>query len=171
MRGGLGYHKRIRVLSDAQLLSNADRSLINTYGLRGGKAGGRYGIAIERDGEREDIPGLADNVPLSSGDVIEIVTTGGGGWGDPLERDHELVRWDVIRGVVSVAAAREEYGVVLVGGEDPAVDVEATMRLRAELAVMRQPPAPGMFDRGPYVQQAIECGLLTRPAAWEDPDS
>jgi N-methylhydantoinase B len=169
MRGGLGYHKRIRVLGDAQLLSNADRSLVNTYGLRGGRPGGRYGVAIERDGVREDIPGLADDVPLSPGDVIEIVTTGGGGWGDPLERDPELVRWDVIRGVVSVPAAREEYGVVLVEGEDPAVDVEATMRLRAELAVTRQPP--GMFDRGPYVQQAIESGLLTRPAAWEDPDS
>jgi len=169
MRGGLGYHKRIRVLSDAQLLSNADRSLVNTYGLRGGRPGGRYGVAIERDGLREDIPGLADDVPLSSGDVIEIVTTGGGGWGNPLERDPELVRWDVIRGVVSVAAAREEYGVILVEGEDPAVDVEATRRLRDDLAATR-PPA-GMFDRGPYVQHAIESGLLTRPAAWEDPDS
>src|SRR5436309_1597378 len=86
MRGGLGYHKRIRVLGDARLLSNADRSLLSTYGLRGGRAGGSYGVAVERDGEREAIPGLADDVPLQTGDVIEIVTTGGGGWGDPLER-------------------------------------------------------------------------------------
>src|SRR3954471_9990043 len=56
-RGGLGYHKRIRVLDDAQLLSNADRSLVNTYGLRGGKAGGRYAVAIERDGVRRELPG------------------------------------------------------------------------------------------------------------------
>ena len=42
------------------------------------------------------------------------VTTGGGGWGDPLEREPELVQRDVIEGKVSLAAAREEYGVVLV---------------------------------------------------------
>src|SRR5439155_6163192 len=87
MRGGLGYHKRIRVLGEARLLSNADRSLVNTYGLSGGKAGGRYGVTIERDGVSEQLPGLADDVPVAPGDVIEIVTTGGGGWGDPLERD------------------------------------------------------------------------------------
>src|SRR5439155_16347753 len=134
MHGGLGYHKRIRVLGEAQLLSNADRSLVNTYGLRGGKAGGRYGVAVERDGVSEQLPGLADDVPVAPGDVIEIVTTGGGGWGDPLERDPEFVRWDVIRGVVSRAAARDDYGVVLGEGDDPPVDMEATERLRAESA-------------------------------------
>jgi N-methylhydantoinase B len=158
------------VLGEAQLLSNADRSLVNTYGLHGGRPGGRYGVAIDREGgEREELPGLADDVPVSPGDVIEIVTTGGGGWGDPLERDPELVRWDVIRGVVSQGAAYDHYGVVLVDdGGDLVVDVAATEQLRAERGLRRPPPK--MFDRGPYVERAISLGLLARPAGWEDPD-
>jgi N-methylhydantoinase B len=169
MRGGLGYHKRLRVLDEAQLLSNADRSLLNTYGLRGGKPGGRYGIAIEHNGERREIPGLADDVPLQAGDVIEIVTTGGGGWGDPLERDPELVRWDVIRGVVSDTAAREDYGVALLDDLDVTVDAAATERLRAERRTSRGPTK--MFDRGAYFERMRENGLVRRPEGWPDPDT
>jgi len=64
--------------------------------------------------------------------VARIVTAGGGGWGDPLERDPEKVRWDVLEEYISVTAAREAYGVAL----DPVtfeVDIEGTDRLRAEL--------------------------------------
>jgi len=55
---------------------------------------------------------------------------GGGGWGDPLEREVARVRDDVARGYVSTAAAREDYGVVLKDGLD--VDAEATARLRRD---------------------------------------
>lgn len=146
-RGGLGYHKRIRVLGDAQLLSNADRSLLHPYGLNGGHAGGRYGVAIERGDRREEIPGLADDIAVHPGDVIELITTGGGGWGDPLERDPELVRWDVVRGLVSDESARNAYGVVLGQDIDRTVDTTATDALRDGLREQR--PTPGMFDRGP----------------------
>jgi N-methylhydantoinase B len=105
-------------------------------------------------------------VPLEPGDVIEIVTTGGGGWGDPLERDPELVRRDVVREVVSEAAARSEYGVVLRDDADRSVDVAATERLRGE----RRGPVR-MFDRGPYFEQLLAQGLVRRPPGWEDPDS
>lgn len=147
MRGGLGYHKKIRVLRDAQLLSNADRSILSPYGLNGGLAGGRYSVTIERDGKREQLPGLADDVFLTAGDVVELITTGGGGWGDPLQRAPELVRWDVIRGLVSDESARSDYGVVLQPGTDRPVDVGATRDLRAKLAGARGPRE--MFDRGP----------------------
>lgn len=151
MRGGLGYHKRIRLLRDAQLLSNADRSILSPYGLNGGRAGGRYSVAVERAGGREDLAGLADDVVLSAGDVIELVTTGGGGWGDPLKRDPQLVRWDVIRGLVSEGSALEEYAVVLDDDVDRTVDTEATRELRAKLGRTRG--AMQMFDRGAQYDQ------------------
>ena len=75
-------------------------------------------------------------------------TTGGGGWGDPLEREPELVALDALQGKVSVRAAREAYGVVLVGPDsEPQVDGAATRALRDRLRAARgrQP----FFDRGP----------------------
>lgn len=149
-RGGLGYHKRIRALQDVKLLSNADRSRMSTYGVNGGTAGGTYGIRVFRtDGTVDEVPGLADDVEVRTGDVIEIVTTGGGGWGDPTKREEELVRLDVVRGIVSREAAEREYGVVFAGeGEEIQVDEQATGRRREEIRRMRPPLE--MFDRGPY---------------------
>jgi N-methylhydantoinase B len=61
-----------------------------------------------------------------------VLTAGGGGWGDPLERDPEKVRWDVTEGYISLRAAHEEYGVVL----DPdtfKIDWEGTAHRRDDL--------------------------------------
>jgi N-methylhydantoinase B len=165
----LGYHKRIRALQDMELLSNADRSMLNTYGLDGGSAGGCYGVAVERhDGDREELAGMADDVPVREGDIVEIVTTGGGGWGDPLEREPERVRVDVIRGVVSDRSARQDYGVVLGSDPDRTVDAGSTTALRSELADAR--PALGMFDRGPHFERLRAAGDVARPTGWDDPD-
>jgi N-methylhydantoinase B len=78
------------------------------------------------------------------------VTTGGGGWGDPLEREPDWVQRDVIEGKVSLEAAREDYGVVLreAEGIDPfVIDEAATAALRAKLKAAR-PSAPPIIDRG-----------------------
>ena len=94
------------------------------------------------------MPGLCDWEPVAAGEVIRIETTGGGGWGDPLERDPGRVAVDVVPGKVSRSAARDDYGVVFGGDDgDPAVDDAATRELRARLAAERRRPA--MFDRGP----------------------
>ena len=64
-----------------------------------------------------------------------VRTAGGGGWGNPLERDPEKVRMDVQEGFVSVEAARNDYGVVLKPGSPPyfyELDAEATRKLRTE---------------------------------------
>jgi N-methylhydantoinase B len=81
---------------------------------------------------------------------VRVVTTGGGGWGDPLEREPEWVQRDVIEGKVSLAAARDDYGAVLheADGKDPFVIEEAaTAALRAQLKTARKTAAP-MIDRG-----------------------
>jgi N-methylhydantoinase B len=149
-RGGLGYHKKIRALQDVSLLSNADRSMLATYGVDGGTAGGTYSITLNPDsGSPVPVPGLADNIAVKADDVIEIVTTGGGGWGDPLERESELVLLDVIRGVVSRESAERDYGVVLEGvGENVTLDEHATAAAREEIRGNRRPLE--MFDRGEY---------------------
>ena len=74
-------------------------------------------------------------VPADS-DAI-VITAGGGGWGDPLDRDAEKVREDVLEEYVSAEAARNEYGVVL-DPETLVIDQEGTARLRAELRKGRQ---------------------------------
>jgi N-methylhydantoinase B len=82
------------------------------------------------------------------GQIVRVVTTGGGGWGDPLEREVELVQKDATEGRISLQSARDDYGVVL--GEDAdgyAVDTVATEKLRAGLRAKRTGRLP-MIDRG-----------------------
>jgi N-methylhydantoinase B len=99
---------------------------------------------------------LNDNLPLRAGDVLRLITTGGGGWGDPLEREPDMVLLDVIQGKVSPGNARTEYGVVLLGqGDDTTVDEDATTKLRSSLKKGRRPVQ--LIDRGPgYERLAAE---------------
>ncbi|MGH2792462.1 MAG: hydantoinase B/oxoprolinase family protein, partial [Actinomycetota bacterium] len=144
-RGGLGYRKEIRVLSDATFLSIADRSILSCWGLRGGRAGEPFRVTIDPEGPNERVlSGLADDEPVRAGEVVRIETTGGGGWGDPLERDPASVALDVRQDKVSARAARSSYGVVLIDHE---VDSAATKALRESLRAGRAELA--FFDRGP----------------------
>jgi N-methylhydantoinase B len=84
---------------------------------------------------------------------VRIDTTGGGGWGDPLEREPELVALDVTQGKVGLSSARVDYGVALVPATDGAyaVDLVATQSIRDELRVRRG--VVPFFDRGPGYRQ------------------
>jgi N-methylhydantoinase B len=68
---------------------------------------------------------------VKAGDLITVRTPGGGGYGNPLERDPALVRRDVVRGYFTVEDAERDYGVVL-RGTPLGVDAGATARVRAE---------------------------------------
>ena len=170
-RGGCGYDKQVRVLTDTQLLSNADRALLHTYGVNGGRYGGNYGISVMNTADEErPIAGMADNIAVDAGSVVRIVTTGGGGWGDPLLREPERVRYDVECGIVSPEAARAEYGVVLdVDGDTPTLDETATQSLRAKLSAERGEVAA--FDRGPYFDAIKRTEGIRWPREWDDPDA
>lgn len=149
-RGGLGYEKQIRMLKDANFMSIADRSILACWGLKGGKAGASFSVTIDAGGPNErEIDALADAAPVLTGEVIRIRTTGGGGWGDPLERPFAEVARDLQWGKVSFAGALADYGVVASGSKDePLVDEPASLALRAELRSMRTGGEP-FFDRGP----------------------
>ncbi|HEY8680982.1 MAG TPA: hydantoinase B/oxoprolinase family protein [Candidatus Dormibacteraeota bacterium] len=112
-RGGLGYDKHIRLLRDAFFVSTADRSILGPYGLAGGMAAPPYQATIDGG---DPLPGMNDDVPLQAGSLLRLRTTGGGGWGDPFEREPELVLRDVVQGRVSVGSAERDYGVVIDDG-------------------------------------------------------
>ncbi|KAJ1549438.1 hypothetical protein HK405_003429, partial [Cladochytrium tenue] len=79
---------------------------------------------------------------------------GGGGWGNPLQRDADLVALEVRRGLVTKAGARR-YGVVLT--DDLAVDAAATAALRAELAPLLKRPEGEVFHRGKPLEDLIRA--------------
>lgn len=154
-RGGLGYEKHIRMLKDAHFMSIADRSILACWGVKGGKAGAPFQVTIDPGGpEERDVDALADAEFVRAGQVIRIRTTGGGGWGDPLERPYDEVERDLRWGKVSFDGARTAYGVVASGDQDdPVIDVEASDRLRERMRAERGEEP--FFDRGPgYAQLA-----------------
>jgi N-methylhydantoinase B len=149
-RGGLGYEKHIRMLRDAHFMSIADRSRLACWGVAGGRAGRPFEVVIDPGGPAERVvDALADAEPVRTGEVIRIRTTGGGGWGDPLERPYDEVLRDLRWRKVSPAGARDDYGVVVTGtADEPAVDEAASDALRAARRAARGGAEP-FFDRGP----------------------
>jgi N-methylhydantoinase B len=167
-RGGLGYEKHIRMLRDAHFMSIADRSILSCWGVRGGRAGRPFRVTIEPGGPAErEVDALADAEPVRAGEVIRIRTTGGGGWGDPLDRKVEAVVRDVRWGKVSRLGARDDYGVVVVGSDDdPHADLPATEGLRAQLRAQRTGDEP-FFDRGPGYAR-LSGGAANADVDWLD---
>jgi N-methylhydantoinase B len=149
-RGGLGYDKWIAPLHDASYMSVADRSILSCWGVRGGKAGAPFRVTVDPGGPNErEMEGLVDDEPVRAGEVVRIRTTGGGGWGDPLDRDPERVALDVLQGKVSPEAAERDYGVVLrLDDDDVIVEQDATAALRERRRAERSAEQP-FFDRGP----------------------
>jgi N-methylhydantoinase B len=105
-------------------------------GVAGGMDGSPNELITNVDTERaHKVECMANGVPHGAGEAFKYVYGGGGGWGDPLARDPERVREDVLDELVSLEAARRDYGVVLTGSLealDLMVDTVATRRLRAE---------------------------------------
>jgi N-methylhydantoinase B len=147
-RGGLGYDKHYRALVDCRTIVTADRVRLGCYGVNGGKAGEPFRVTVDAEADARELGGLVDGEPVAAGQIVRVCTTGGGGWGDPLEREPALVREDVIDGKVSIEAASRDYGVVLRKETALDVDVAATDQLRAKLRQRRSGSLP-MIDRGP----------------------
>ncbi len=166
-RGGLGYEKRLRMLKDAHFMSIADRSILACWGVKGGKAGSPFEVIINIDTPQERrVDALADDEFVAAGETICIRTTGGGGWGDPLDREPELVVRDVTWAKVSTGAALRDYGVVLTGSvdtDDLAHNAEATEaeRQRIRDARAKEP----FFDRGPGYER-LSGGSLSADVDW-----
>jgi N-methylhydantoinase B len=119
----------------------ADFAVGPPQGVRGGGPGSAASAAkIDADGNETPRDPIGD-VELQPGEWVKGLESGGGGYGDPLERDPELVRHDALEGWISLEAARGTYGVVLAGDvedESLAVRGEETKALRAQLRSGRE---------------------------------
>lgn len=145
-RGGLGYFEEWVFLAGGHFQIGSGCERIPPWGAMGGKPGRGVKFVLNPGTDLEEHPyHYVDNVKVKKGDVLHIYGAGGGGWGDPLERDPLMVQRDVIQGKVSPESARADYGVVL---RNPAweIDDRGTMTLREKLRKERPPLK--MFDRG-----------------------
>ncbi|MCA7120601.1 MAG: hydantoinase B/oxoprolinase family protein [Acidibrevibacterium sp.] len=145
-RGGAGVRK-------TSTLGDTDRAVISyicdreraiVWGIEGGLPSMPHGLTLRRAGSERDewLGSVFSDVPLANGDVFSRPTAGGGGYGDPLERDPALVRDDVANDYVSLERACKDYGVVLrvvdVDLAEYEVDAAATARERARIRSLRR---------------------------------
>ena len=110
-RGGLGVETRIALLEEAELSLRAERVRHPPRGREGG-ADGRPGDqrVVSADGSERQVPAKVANYRVHAQETFVLTTSGGGGLGDPRERDRDALADDVARGRVSAEAARSQYG-------------------------------------------------------------
>ena len=121
-RGGLGMERILTIDADEITVSALfNRMLVDPFGLHGGRPGRNSGIYVRPAGSGEWLtfseafgtmsPSKFSNIVLRRGDQVKLVAPGGGGLGDPLDREPERVLADVAEGLVTPAAAGDSYGV------------------------------------------------------------
>ncbi len=147
-RGGNGITMSYRFLEAGTISIHDDRWFTYPWGVNGGTPGARSQKILERaDGTREVLSSKCDRIQVKEGDLLHYITWGGGGWGDPLERDPDLVALEVRRGLVSFEGTKR-YGVVLTQAGD--VDKKATKDMRKDMAAKRGKIE--VFDFGPNIE-------------------
>jgi N-methylhydantoinase B len=131
-RGGLPVRRDTRILAqDATLSSTGDRLKHPAPGLGGGLAGAPGAFLLNPDSSAElTVPGVTAGLQVAVDDVVSVRTPGGGGYGDPLDRDPHKVADDLQDDRISAQAAEQVYGAVIRQGR---LDEAATERLRSRL--------------------------------------
>jgi N-methylhydantoinase B len=132
-RGGLGAEMVVRARSPFAVTTRIDRMHCKPWGLHGGQEAAGNGIGIRRNGEWDSSMPNAKifGVRLRHDDAYLMQSGGGGGFGSPLDRDPDLVAFDVREEYVSRDAARRRYGVVV--SAEGLVDAAATRILRGQM--------------------------------------
>ena len=131
-RGGLGQVYVWKSLANDVLFSwTSQKTRIPPQGLFGGKPGQSGRWVVQRpDGQEFVLEQSIGTLELGFGDTVTCYMAGGGGYGDPFLRDPEAVRQDVLRGLISIERAREEYGVVIQDPKTCEIDLAFTEMLR-----------------------------------------
>lgn len=117
-RGGTGVVFSVRIAKDGSsvLGRGMERFVFRPWGIAGGKPGERARVVVNLGLPNEKELGKLDIFNAEPGDIVTIMTPGGGGFGDPLKRPEEKVLEDVLFGYVSEESALEDYGVVIQDG-------------------------------------------------------
>ncbi len=142
-RGGLSLRRDIRFHTDVTFARYSDRRKFAPQGLFGGKEGSKASMILNPGTDREQVVKSKGVSEIKAGDLLSICLPGSGGYSSPLERDPELVRWDVINGKVTLTSAREDYGVAL--NPDLTVNLSETEVLRKNL---RKKGGDGLHKKG-----------------------
>ncbi|RMC32021.1 hydantoinase B/oxoprolinase family protein [Paracoccus alkanivorans] len=145
-RGGAGVQKTSILLDseDAVMSYICDRERAVVWGIEGGLPSMPHGLSIRRSSEKEAkwLGSVFSDYPVHTGDEFARPTAGGGGYGDPLERDPQAVCDDVASDYVSLERAAKDYGVVLKELDadlcEFEVDLPATEKLRGEIRANRK---------------------------------
>lgn len=145
-RGGVGVQKTSLLLeSEKSVMSYiCDRERAVVWGVEGGLPSMPHGLTIKRAGEEKEtwLGSVFSDYPVYSGDQFARPTAGGGGFGDPLERDPQKVLDDVIDDYVSIRRAALDYGVVIKEIDadlcEYEIDTAATEALRADMRASRK---------------------------------
>jgi len=152
-RGGNAQRTLYRFLARGEFSLHDDRWFTKPWGLKGGKPGQRSSKVLYRyskyavDPPKEILPSKCDHIRVDPGDLLEWVTWGGGGLGDPLTRPAEKVALEVHRKLVTIEGARQGYGVVV--RDDFTVDQEKTKALRTKMKMEQtQISSTSIYDRG-----------------------
>jgi N-methylhydantoinase B/oxoprolinase/acetone carboxylase alpha subunit len=165
-RGGVGIIRRNRFLVDGTYSCEGDRQWDPPRGVFGGWDG-LVASAHKNPGtgSEEYVEAKVTGVPFKAGEYIELREPNAGGYGDPLDREPELVREDVLDDFTTVELARDAYGVIFRDERSLEVDTEATERRRAELRASRDGGGSlnELFDRAegrllPSVSAVSEAG-------------
>jgi len=132
-RGGVGICRILESLIPMSISTTPMRPSIKPYGLMGGKGGNvdLCGVIIADD----KVKSTVRNAENHSRTIIR--TSGGGGWGDPFERDFNKIEWDVLNGYVSLEAAKEKYGCIF-NDRTNKIDIEKTKILREKLKNIKE---------------------------------
>ncbi|KAG5291467.1 5-oxoprolinase [Histoplasma ohiense] len=152
-RGGNAQRTVYRFLSAGEFSIHDDRWFTKPWGVNGGKPGSRsrkviyYYSKDPQNPPTKVLQSKCDHIRVAPGDLLEWITWGGGGLGDPLTRPVEKVALEVHRKSVTFEGARKNYGVV-VNPSDYSVDQSATDALRAEIKAARASDKLELFDRG-----------------------
>jgi N-methylhydantoinase B len=131
-RGGFGVVRNYRITnSEALVTIQVGRHDFPPWGIGGGHNGSGNRVVVYKKGKPKEIRRISAEV-FNDGDLISIMTSSGGGFGDPLERDPEFVLRDARDELISVRSAREDYGVIITRSKMK-VDAEKTSVLRSEM--------------------------------------
>ncbi|MDF9844512.1 MULTISPECIES: hydantoinase B/oxoprolinase family protein [unclassified Paenibacillus] len=128
-RGGIGSVREVMFLANGGFSVEGDGQKYKPWGFSGGNDGTACQLILRSPGgEETPLPSKIPHHRAQKGDSLMLIGPGGGGYGNPLERDSAAVLSDVLDGYISLESAERDYGVVISGRE---IDWEATGRLRS----------------------------------------